>query len=193
MARFKGGGLEKSIASKLAADINNRLAVSIQESAVAITNGLAEAGPAWTGEFAASWDVVPEGQAARQPRSSGGQLYQYTKRNFPASRFQKALERGVTQFQVINTSPHAAQAMDEVTDIFTRPDSDPIKTPELGDYRPRPSFRYEIGGSFAGLLKDAPAARTAEPDWFYTYAKGGSLQLDVRRGIELGFKSNYSF
>jgi len=192
MARFRGGGQEKSIAKQLMKDINKAIASSIQQSAVTITNGLVEAGPAWTGEFAASWDAVPAGEAGRPPREANGRLYSYTRRNFPASRFEKAIEKGKLEFEIVNTSPHAAQAIDESRDIFKRPESDPIKDPVLGDNRDNPSLRYEIGRPFSGELADAPAARTAEPDWFYTYVQGGALQVNLGRGVELGFKYNYA-
>ena len=193
--KFKGqgGGLEKSIASQLAKKINKVVAASIQESAVAIANGLVEAGPAWSGEFAASWDVVLEGESSRTSRSPGDNLYVYTRRNFPRSRFEKALNANKTKFSIVNFSSHAAEAIDETEAYFARPNNDPIKTPELGTGRNNPSFRYEIGGSFGGSLEEAPAARTAEPDWFYTYTQGGPLEVDLRRGVELAFKTNYSF
>ena len=193
--RFKGqgGGLEKSIASQLAKDINKVVAASIQESAVAIANGLVEAGPAWSGEFAASWDVILEGESSRTSRSFGDSPYVYTRRNFPRSRFEKALNSNKSKFSIVNLASHAAEAIDQDRAIFTRPNNDPVKTPELGMGRDNPSFRYEIGGPFSGSLEEAPAARTAEPDWFYTYIEGGPLKGDLRRGVELAFKTNYSF
>lgn len=188
-------GLQSVAARGLARQLNQKLALGFRELAVLTVNELVEVGPGWSGAFAASWDVVPDGAEPRATRNHGSDsLYNYTAANFPASRFFNALESGKLKFSIVNSSPHAAEAIDMTKAKFERPPSEPIKmnTLELGDGRNNPSFRYEIGGSFDGLLEDAPAARTAEPDWFYLYAEGGGLNGAIKHGLEIGFKMNYT-
>lgn len=193
MAKFKGGGLEKSIAGKLMNDINNKVALSVQNAAIEITNGLVEAGPAWSGEFSASWDVVPPGQTPAQPRGRG-RIYHYDKRNFPLSRFEKAINNGVKQFEIVNTSPHAAIALDEQQSTFRHPsDADPLKDPVQFGFRPqddqgnqRPSLRWDIDLGY-GVGSKPNAMITAEPDWLGTYSLGGGLNRDLGRGVTIGF------
>jgi hypothetical protein len=188
-------GLQSIAAKGLARQLNEKLALGFQELAVLTVNELVEVGPGWSGEFAASWDVVPDGVEPKATRNHNGEsIYNYSKRNFPASRFLNALESNKLKFSIVNTSPHAEEAIDMVKARFSRPSNDPVKedTLELGDGRDQPSFRYEIGESFNGFLEDAPAARTAEPDWFYLYVEGGGLNGAIKHGLEIGFKMNYS-
>lgn len=193
MTRFRGGGQEKKIASALMKQLNKVAASAVQNAAVQITNGLVDAGPAWSGEFSASWDVVAIGDKPSQPRGTG-RIYRYDKRNFPLSRFEKALEKGIKQFAIVNSSPHASIAIDSVESEFRHPnDEDPLKDPVEFGFRPKeqngdqiPSFRYDINlGYDAGERPDSMI--TAEADWLVTYALGGELNRDLGRGVSIGF------
>lgn len=194
MARFRGGGLEKGIANDLQKKIYRKLARGIQEAAINTMNGLAEAGPTWSGEFAASWRFVAEGESGGDPGNLGD-LYKYSKKDIRVTTIEKHINRGVNRFQFINTSPHANEAIDGVQGTFIRPSDPPIASAklELGDERSNPSFRHEIGNKLPSStsLEEAPAARTAEPDWYITYTKGGGLQLDLGRGFSAGFKGEF--
>lgn len=197
MAKFRGGGLEKGIAKDLMQGINKAIARGIQSAAVEITNGLVSVGPAWSGEFSASWDVVVEGQQGAPPRGKG-RVYEYTKRNFPLSRYEKALERGSFNFQIVNSSEHAAIAIDQDLAIFSHPnDDDPLKDPVEFGFRPKdangeqePSLRYDVSTGYDNGEKPNSMI-TAEPDWYYTYTQGGSLKRDLGRGVSLGFKESF--
>jgi hypothetical protein len=196
MAKFRGGGLEKGIAKDLMQGINRAIAKGIQGAAVEITNGLVDAGPAWSGEFSASWDVVVEGQSGAPPRDKG-RIYRYTKRNFPLSRYEKALNSGRSSFQVVNSAPHAGIAIDQDLAIYTHPnDSDPLKDPIEFGFRPmdadgeqEPSLRYDV--SMWHSNEKPNAMITAEPDWYYTYTEGGALKKDLGRGVSIGFKESF--
>jgi hypothetical protein len=168
------------------------IARSIQEVAVRSMNGLAEAGPAWSGEFAASWGFSPAGQ--RPQIADGGStgpegVKKYTKNDAPVRRIERYLANGVSRFNIVNVSDHAEEAVDGKRGKFVRPNNAPIKEKalELGTARDNPSFRHEIGDSFNGQLRDAPAARTAEQDWLDNYVKGGPLQKDLADGVSFAF------
>jgi hypothetical protein len=183
----------KSSLNKLTKRLKNEIAFGVQSAAVEIVNGLVEAGPAWSGEFSASWDVVAPGQGASSPRGSG-RIYRYDKRNFPVSRFKKGIEKGVTRFEIVNTAPHAAIAIDGEEAIFTHPnDADPLKDPVEFGFRPKdadgeqePSFRYDISMGYDDSSKPN-AMITAERDWLATYAMGGGLDRDLGHGFSIGF------
>lgn len=189
----RGSGRNFEIANKLMKDIDRAVASGVQNAAIEIANGLVKVGPAWSGEFSASWDVIGPGQSASSPRGKG-RIYKYDKRNFPLSRFEKAIEKGAKLFEVVNTAPHAAIAIDGEEAIFTHPnDSDPLKDPVEFGFRPKdasgeqePSFRYDISMGYDDSSKPN-AMITAERDWLATYAMGGELNRDLGRGVTIGF------
>jgi hypothetical protein len=181
-----------SIAKQLNDQIYSKLGAAIQESAVEIANGLAQAGPAWSGEFSSAWDVVPAGESGKPPRATG-RVYVYDKRNFPAERYKKALLNRKNRFEIVNTAPHAAIALDQEESIFTRQGQpEPVKPiikegfrPKSGDGEQEPSLRPDVA---MGYTNEKPnAGITAEQDWFNTYADGGQLTRDLRVGAERAF------
>lgn len=172
-------------AEELAANIRKATARGIQEFAVRSMNELAQAGPAWTGEFSASWGFAPEGVTPNTPGTTG-KVYRYTKNDVPLRDVERYVKNGVDRFSIVNTAPHAAIAIDEEKARFF-PVGEPVKQQEFGDGRDQPSLRYEIGDTFSGTDNEAPASRTAEEDWFTTYVLGGGLQKDLSAGFSFGF------
>lgn len=199
MARFKGGGMEKSLAKDLMKQINKGLAQQIRNAGIEICNDLAEAGPAWSGRFSASWDIVPAGGSPRQRRVPElSSVYEYTYRNFPLKIFEKALEsRKTTVFNIVNAAPYAAQALDMAEGNFYRPDGFPIKSFVEEGFRPYDfaegaqveHYRYQLSSGPRydrdGNPKEPDSAITAEKDWFPTYAQGGGLQKSLTRGMQI--------
>jgi hypothetical protein len=188
MARRSNLGIAKQIGR----DINKKLAQAVQESAVEIANGLAEAGPAWTGTFSSAWDVVPAGGQGRPPRGGNG-VYQYTRRNFPTSRFEKSLERGNNRFEIVNTAPHAAIALDQEESTFRRI-GEPVKPlvkegfrPKSGDEKGEQELHLRSDVAMGYTQEEANAGITAKHDWFPDYAKGGALNRDLKKGVDRAF------
>lgn len=180
---------QKGIAREIKKDVDKALARGMQEFAVLSMNELAQRGPAWSGEFSASWGFAKEGETPNTPGTTG-KVYKYTKNDVPVYYVERLIKQGVTAFHIVNTSDHANEAIDGETANFRRPGLDPVKEQglELGTDRNNPSIRFQIGAEFNGSLEDAPAARTAEPDWYLTYLLGGPLKKDFDRGISIGFK-----
>ena len=184
MARKSNLNIAKAITKQL----NRQLAETIQNAAVEITNGLAEAGPAWSGAFSSAWDVVAPGQAGRGVRATG-RVYTYTKRNFPLSRFEKSIELGRARFEIINSAPHASIALDLEEGIF-QAIGEPIKPKIEEGFRPRSGdgeqdlhLRWQVG---TGYTSEEPnASITAPKDWYITYAQGGGLQRDLAKGVSI--------
>lgn len=184
---------QSSIAKSIKEKAENALAKSVQEFAVRTMNELAEVGPAWTGDFSRSWGFAPEGMTPNT-FGLGGQLGgrgRYNKNSARLTDIKRSLRNGVTKFSVVNTSEHAAIAIDEQTGQFIRPAWQPRpideKTWEHGDAMPRPSMRYDIGKLVSESDPGAWSSRTAEPDWFPTYVLGGRLQKGLEASVTKAF------
>lgn len=184
-AKFKASA-EKSIANQIKKDLEKKLARGVQEFAVRSMNSLAQLGPAWTGEFSASWGFAPQGRVPQTPGITG-RIYKYTKNDVPIRDVQRFIIDGVTRFSIVNTSPHAAIAIDEEMSVFKNDGKTPLKEQEFGVGRDQPSFRYDIG-SIVGSESNSSASRTAEPDWYTTYLLGGNLQKDLSAGFSFGLR-----
>ena len=184
-AKFKAAA-EKSIASQIEKELNKKLARGIQEWAVQTMNSLAEQGPAWTGEFSASWGFAPEGRTPQTPGTTG-KIYKYTRNDVPVRDVERFVRDGVARFSIVNTSPHAAIATDEEKAVFKNDGKTPLKEQEFGSGRDQPSLRYDIG-ELVGPESDSSASRTADPDWYSTYLLGGGLQKDLNTGFTRGFE-----
>lgn len=185
---------EKSIAKSIKEKAENALAKSIQEFAVRTMNELAEVGPAWTGEFSRSWGFAPEGMTPNTFGLGGqqGERGKYNKNSARLVDIKRSLRSGVTQFSIVNTSEHAAIAIDEQTGQFIRPPWQPRPIDESvwehGDAMPRPSMRYNIGKLVDENSPEAWSSRTAEPDWFPTYVLGGGLQKGLNVSVTRAFR-----
>lgn len=177
---------------EFAKQLRREIARGIQGSAIEIMNGLAEVGPAWSGRFSASWRFIPEGGDPGGP-GSDGKIYRYNKNDLRIDLVERYMRGGITKFQIVNTAPYANLAIDAEIGTFVRPDDSwPLKKPTLGDERDNPSLRFEIGSDISGRLEEAPAARTAEADWYYTYLRGGKFQQDLGKGFSFEFGRGYS-
>lgn len=188
--------IAKGLAAEAARDARRALAKSIQEFAIKSMNGLAQAGPAWTGEFSQSWVFVSENEPA-QSLTAGGRIGigKYSKQDAPLQKIESALKNEKYRFQIVNTSQHAAIAIDEEEAMFAPPKDqlDPIKVPvQFGIGRPDQEHpRWQIKDiSDAGPDDEITSQITAERDWFTTYIKGGPLQKDLSDGVRAGFSGN---
>jgi len=178
--------IAKRKAQEFESELQDSLASGIQSFAVKSMNSLAQKGPAWTGEFSASWGFAPAGRTPNTPGTTG-QIYKYTKNDAPVRDIKRFLKDGVSKFNIVNTSPHAAIATDEEESMFFPPkyQRNPIKTPvELGTKRPddvhlRYQIAYREGDKITSQI-------TAERDWFTTYLKAGGLQKDLTTGFTFG-------
>jgi len=111
-------------------DVKEIVTQSARQASVEIMNGLAEAGPGYSGQFSSAWYAVEPGQEPGGPRSAGGSIYKYDLRNVPKARF-----RSGTYYEIVNGASYAAQALDLEEGVFrTQYDDngnilDPVKDP----------------------------------------------------------------
>ena len=167
------------------------MAKGIQGFAVKSMNSLAQAGPAWTGEFSASWGFAPAGMTPSTPGSTG-EIHRYTKNDVTLRDVTAYLKDGRDRFVIVNTSEHAALATDEEEGYFFPSTPLPIKPPvEEGWGRPDTThLRFQMRSSpkiskETGEYEEPTSMITAEKYWYQTYVKGGALQND----LNIGFKA----
>lgn len=166
----------------LGKELKKAVVASVRAAAVEIMNGLAEAGPAYSGQFSSAWYAVEPGQQPGGPRSTGGATYKYDLRNVPEARFKSG-----TYYQIVNGASYAAQALDLEEGIFrTQYDGsgnilDPVKDPvAVGKRTGQKRGQVSSGEGFA--------VSTAPLDWYATYTGGGAMQRDLGNGVKIGFR-----
>ena len=166
-------------------NVKKKINNAARSAAVAIMNGLAEKGPAYSGDFRDSWRAnVLGGFAANQPSPKG---YPYRIQDVPQLKTTVKAQQKVTVFEIVNTSPYALYAMDILEGRWRRPTEEPIGGVEFGVlYGTRekgPTFRWDV--------KPDPTGKnvsTAERDWYENYARGGEMSADVKRVVRLAFR-----
>lgn len=164
----------------LVKDIEEATVRAAQSAAVQIMNGLAQAGPAYTGSFSSAWYAVPKGGTAGGPRASG-RIYRYDKRNVPLAKFAAG-----TWYKIVNGAPYADEAMDLVPYVpenFRK--QTPVKSQTTGS-RPQGGRRGELSGA-GGNTSTAPL------DWWPRYNAAGQLDADLARGFRAGFGTARGF
>lgn len=204
--------IAKRAEEEFAGQLRREIGRAMQSAAIETMNGLSKAGPAWSGQFSASWRFVPEGASGGEPGPEGS-VYRYTKNDLTITTVERYMKGGrtgpstklaeVTRFQIVNTAQHANLAIDGEAGNFRRDIAEsegwpkPLKDPNsvnpygLGIERDNPGYRYEIGPEFNGNFSGSGSSMTAEQDWYITYTRGGALNFDFDRGFKLGLSGRF--
>jgi len=167
--------------SQLAESTRRKINLAVRHAAVEIANGLAEAGPVWSGTFRDSYRIEAVGKGAT-PGMPG--KFPYNLKNTPMlSTTVRELGR-VTKIQIDNVADHASIAIDGEPAFF-RATSAPIN-PTIPGFRPSlvPSIRGDINNPSGEGYKRTRI--TAPLDWLDTYTKGGELQKRLAKGVRIG-------
>jgi hypothetical protein len=145
-----------------------------RSSAKEILNGLADAGPEWSGEFKDSWVADAPGAG------TGGGTYPYSLSDIPKLPATKKEAARRTKFVLFNTAPHAAIAMDLVD--VPAGDFKQVGYPRgevvARGSRPASGKRGEVSGK-------GNSTSTAPLDWYPLYVEGGKMQKALERGVRL--------
>lgn len=162
----------------LVKDLKKATVEGARTACVQIMNDLVEAGPAYSGDFSASWYAVAPGKTAGGPRSSTG-LYNYTFRNVPKTKFKRT---GL--YKIVNTSSYAKEALDLIP--YSRPTEELEERKNLGK-------DIDVGGRSPGdtrgqITGDGGATSSAPADWWSTFGVGGGLDKSLQRGFVKGFR-----
>jgi len=145
-----------------------------------IVNGLAEAGPVWSGEFRDSWVAVSASGNGRIPAS-----YPYKLSDIPELPVTKREMNRVTKFIIINETSYAMIALDlasSASDPFKNPGSEPEGDVVATGLRPKGGRRGDVVSGKGNNRSTAPL------DWYRVFVGGGKMQRALKRGITAGFK-----
>ena len=186
MAASKNKNFVKDVKKYISDEVRvytNRVA---RESTKEVMNGLAEAGPVWSGEFRDSW--VAEGKGAK---TKGGKVgaYPYSLWNVPKlSITLKELKRA-KRIEIRNTAEHAAIAMDKKPGIFQIKDKEGRFITNITPIKNKSGY-FKRGTRVSGLRGDIEGGSgnnrsTAPLDWYETFNSGGKLDQALTRGIRL--------
>lgn len=148
-------------------------------AAVEIMNGLADAGPAWSGEFRDSWVATPFGPTASYV--SGGS-YPYQVNDIPEYPLTVKEVARVKKYEISNVSEHAEIALDLKEGKFRRQDTPPVK-PIVESGTRRSGIRGDVVTDAEGK-----ATSTAPQDWYFTYIQGGAMADALKEGVQLAIK-----
>ena len=157
-------------------DIEGATVAGARTACVQIMNDLVEAGPAYSGEFSASWYAVAPGKGPGNPRSSTG-LYKYTLRNVPKTKF-----KATGLYTILNTSLHANEAMDLRS--YAKPTKDLDERKVLS--KTIKTGRRSPGDTRGQVVGDGGATSSAPADWWSTFGLGGPLTKSLEKGFRKG-------
>lgn len=147
-----------------------------RNAAKEIMNGLAEAGPDWTGEFKDSWVAhAPSG-------GSGGGEYPYSLSDIPKLPATRREAERKVKFIIENVAPHAPIALDLVDvarEDFKYPGQGPQGDVVARGERPDNGKRGEV------ISGRGNARSTAPLDWYPLFTQGGKMQKALERGVRL--------
>jgi hypothetical protein len=147
-----------------------------RRSAKEIMNGLADAGPEWSGEFKDSWVAFAPGSGV------GSGSYPYKLSDIPKLPATKREATRKTKFVIQNIAPHAAIAMDLVDvprEEFRFPGQGPQGEIVARGTRPDNGKRGEVSSG------GGDARSTAPLNWYPLYVQGGKMQKALERGVRL--------
>jgi hypothetical protein len=147
-----------------------------RSAAKEIMNGLADAGPNWSGDFQDSW------QAYAPSGGVGAGSYPYTLRDIPKLPATKREVQRVTKFIISNVAPHAPIAMDLVDvprEQFRYPGFPPQGDVVARGTRPKSGKRGAIESGRGNARSTAPL------DWYPLFVQGGKMQKALERGVRL--------
>jgi len=163
--------------SQLPVDVRQLINEVARVAAVNIMNDLAEAGPEWSGEFQDSWIAIPVGKAASGSTGGG---YPYTLNDVPKLSTSIKETARVKKFEIVNTQPYAAIALDLEPGSFMK-----IGRP-AGNVVAQGTRQGGIRGNVSG---DGNAESTAPLDWYTSYLDGGGMAKALQDGVTFVFKS----
>ena len=164
--------------SQLPTDVRELINEVARVAAVNIMNDLAEAGPEWSGEFQDSWVAIPIGKGAS---GSAGGGYPYGLNDVPRLSTSIKETARVKKFEIVNTTPYAAIALDLEEGEFKkigRPAGDVVNE------------GVRLSGRRGDVVdNDGNAESTAPLDWYTDYLNGGGMTKALEDGVTFTFKA----
>ena len=176
MARRRNGFME--LAQKLEAGFLAPFIVGVAQSAQGVVRELQERGPAWSGEFANSWEIASASKVSSGSGSPGAPQRLLA----PILTVDEYKFKPEIKYYIANKAPHADYALDLKEGRFFPPDVQPLR-----DAAAASGKTIRTGSRSAGLHKrgdltgngDEKGTSSADLDWYATYVRGGGLDKSI--------------
>lgn len=174
---------------------------AVRTSTKEILNGLAKAGPAYSGDFRDSWYAMPYRQGVLQPaQQNRGRDGKYNLFNVPGfvqqrdarGRFTSPASNGgnrALDVLIGNASLYAEEAMDLKPGKFIRPGFEPVQENKsmITEGQRFGSRRGQVAGMDD---EEGGSISTAPLDWFTSYMDAGQFTRDFKKGARITFQFN---
>lgn len=152
--------------------------VGIQRSAEKVVKDLQAKGPAWTGEFANSWEIASSTKVLGGTGESGAPRPVKA----PLLTNDEFKFKSEIKYYIANKAPHADYALDRIEGRFFAPENQPQrntaaaagKTISTGSRPNTVHRRGDITGAGGGN-----ATSSAPLDWYATYINGGEIDKTI--------------
>jgi len=176
MARRRNGFIK--LAEKLEAGFLAPFILGVARSAQGIVRELQERGPAWSGEFANSWEIA----SASEVNSGSGAPGAPQRLLAPILTVKEYKFKPEIKYYIANKAPHADYALDLKEGRFFLPSTQPSrdaaaaggKTILTGSRSSGLHKRGDLTGNGAGN-----GTSSAELDWYATYIRGGGIDKAI--------------
>ena len=143
---------------------------------------LQQTGPSWTGKFSNSWQIETPLNVTKGTGQPGEPVSIYAPTVTGRLVTKSVLSLDKVTFRISNFSPYTAEATDLVQSTFKRPT--PVPLTQLGRKKWEQSGVTRLPNTYRGQIDggrpNGGASRTADRDWFTTYANGGALGKAVQ-------------
>ena len=176
MAKRRNGFME--LALKLEAAAFAPFIVGLAQSAQEIVKELQARGPAWSGEFANSWEIASASKVSSGSGASGPPQRLLAPILTPEE-FKFAPD---VKYYIANKAPHADYALDLKEGRFSPPENQQQRDPAAASGKTIRSGSRPSGVHKRGDLSgngEGNATSSAELDWYSTYIQGGQLDKSI--------------
>ena len=176
MARRRNGFME--VALKLEAAAFTPFIVGLARTAQGIVKELQERGPAWSGEFANSWEIASASKVSSGSGATGAPQPLLAPPLTPNEfKFKPEIK-----YYIANKAPHADYALDLREGRFSPPTNQVERDPAAASGKAirtgsRPSSAHKRGDLSGN--GEGNATSSADLDWYATYVQGGQLDKAV--------------
>jgi len=176
MARRRNGFIQ--LAEKLEAGFLAPFIVGVAQSAQGVVRELQDKGPAWSGEFANSWEIA----SASKVSSGGGATGAPQRLLAPILTVDEFKFSPEVKYYIANKAPHADYALDLREGRFSPPANQPERDPAAASGKTirsgsRPSSSHKRGDLSGN--GEGNATSSADLDWYSTYVQGGKLDRAI--------------
>ena len=176
MARRRNGFME--VALKLEAGFMAPFIVGVAQSAQGVVRELQDKGPAWSGEFANSWEIA----SASQVTSGSGATGAPQRLSAPILTVDEFKRPPEVKYYIANKAPHADYALDLREGRFSPSESFKQRDPAAASGKTIRSGSRPTGSHKRGDLSgngEGNATSSADLDWYSTYVQGGQLNKSI--------------